>query len=199
MREKSSRSPLHGYWGCQCTYYIHPIAHCQIWKKRDFEHYEQVENQNCPPFSGEASVFDRISPLLRKILTVFSVQNVKTFGYKLVTKVSSLYFMPGDGKKARQKRGETSPKTACPLAFRADWPWGTLYVFGSSPVNDFHFAGLAFLLRARERRTAIFHTSQPLFHRIPTSFPSLPQGEPCFCGFSSERITVFFLLLYVGV
>ena len=106
---------------------------------------------------------------------MFSVQNVKTFGYKLVTKVSSLYFMPGDGKKARQKCGETSPKTACPLAFRADWPWGTLYVFGSSPVNDFHFAGLAFLLRARERRTAIFHTSQPLFHRIPTSFPSLPQ------------------------
>ncbi len=46
---------------------------------------------------------------------MFSVQNVKTFGYKLVTKVSSLYFMPGDGKKARQKCGETSPKTACPL------------------------------------------------------------------------------------
>ncbi|MEI3580325.1 MAG: hypothetical protein V8Q30_10305 [Acutalibacteraceae bacterium] len=32
---------------------------------------------------------------------MFSVQNVKTFGYKLVTKVSSLYFMPGDGKRGK--------------------------------------------------------------------------------------------------
>ena len=48
---------------------------------------------------------------------MFSVQNVKTFGYKLVTKVSSLYFMPGDGKKARQKCGETSPKNGLSSGF----------------------------------------------------------------------------------